>query len=539
MATASTIRAASPHCRLALTATHCFSPTLSGPAKKARFPEDVDVLLAPELVFTLAGVLDGSTIDAAAILVSQLAKHLVDYLQANASELGIALVSNMYLDTDGLPKFKVASSRCLTPVAEFPRVHVILVGIHLKYAWRTCNSDNSPSTLTSDSLINPFSTHLALPFRLLLDNVINRFCTWQLVRRYPLIFGPWSQQLDIERPYFKKLFSSISSTIIRSQNQPFRKSCARILKTMQDQHNENFTLAFSSLASYFGSSANFYERDEGALRTDPQSDDDELSQDQSLVTPESSQNFDESYLWHNPPDPVITNTDADIELDFDLPRVSLALLDANIDRCSILDKNFSMEYQDPFDFWRDEADGGDKDDFLSLSSEGEEESPFGTATSSLMPGTVTPGSSYPSPVHLRCSDELELDWDVIMDDTPYKGHAERSPDARHTRPTQVKGAAANEAEADLLRPGTSEAAFSGLSTKQCQEDEMDLELTFDSDEEAHDVEEFEGMFYGCELRGEMKTSVSLEELEHQAGRSVGGVGAGMGDFCAGLLDEDW
>ena len=89
MATASTIRAASPHCRLALTATHCFSPTLSGPTKKARVPEDVDVLLAPELVFTLAGVLDGSTIDAAAILVSQLAKHLVDYLQAVKTTLSV------------------------------------------------------------------------------------------------------------------------------------------------------------------------------------------------------------------------------------------------------------------------------------------------------------------------------------------------------------------------------------------------------------------------------------------------------------------
>jgi len=119
---------------------------------------------------------------------------------------------------------KVVSSRCLTPESELCRVHVTLVGIDLNYVWHT----NSEST--SNSLVHPFSTHLSLPFKMLLDNVTCRFFTWHLVRRYPLIFGPWCQQLDIERPYFHKIFRSISDIIARSPNPSFRKKCTRMLQ---------------------------------------------------------------------------------------------------------------------------------------------------------------------------------------------------------------------------------------------------------------------------------------------------------------------
>ncbi|KAJ7645527.1 hypothetical protein DFH06DRAFT_1211619 [Mycena polygramma] len=241
----SAVRAASPHCRLALTAVHRVSTARNGPLIKTRVPDDVDVVLASDLVFTLSGVLNGVKLASDEILRSQLAQHLVDYFQANTTELGIARVSSMYLDDDGLPKctplhrlylpavclmpsvlipVKIVSSRCLTPESELRRVHVVLVGIDLNYVWHT----NSEST--SNSLVHPFSTHLSLPFKMLLDNVITRFFTWQLVRRYPLIFGPWCQQLDIERPYFDKIFRSISSIVARSPDPSFRKKCNRMLQ---------------------------------------------------------------------------------------------------------------------------------------------------------------------------------------------------------------------------------------------------------------------------------------------------------------------
>ncbi|KAJ6557314.1 hypothetical protein DFH09DRAFT_1487884, partial [Mycena vulgaris] len=149
-------------------------------------------------------------------------------------------------------------------------VHVTLVVIDLNYVWHTSKTD---SESTSNSLIHPFATHLSLPFQMLLDNVIYRFFTWHLVRRYPLIFGPWCQQLDVETPYFDKIFRSISGIMARSPNPSFRKKCARMLKTMQDQHTASFTAATSSLETYFGSTAESHEADEASeepVLTDPE-----------------------------------------------------------------------------------------------------------------------------------------------------------------------------------------------------------------------------------------------------------------------------
>ncbi|KAJ7043917.1 hypothetical protein C8F04DRAFT_683389 [Mycena alexandri] len=255
MLTAS-LRVASDHCRLALNVVHALQSEYDGPPPKTRFPEDVDVVLASDLVFTLLGVLNGVKIAPDDLLRSQLAQHLVDYFQANAKELGLAAVSSMYLGDDGLPKLKVVSSRGLTPDSELRRVHVTLVGIDLNYVWRT-NSDS-----TSNSLVHPFSTHLSLPFKILLDNVICRLVKWQLVRRYPLIFGPWCQQLHIERPYFDQIFRSILAIIARSPNPSFRKKCNRMLQTMQERHSTSFTAAAASLATYFGSSEDSHEMDE-------------------------------------------------------------------------------------------------------------------------------------------------------------------------------------------------------------------------------------------------------------------------------------
>jgi hypothetical protein len=76
------VRAASPHCRLSLNAVHRVSSIRDGNSAKTRFPDNVDVLLASDLVFTLSGVLNGVKLASDEILKSQLAQHLVDYFQA-------------------------------------------------------------------------------------------------------------------------------------------------------------------------------------------------------------------------------------------------------------------------------------------------------------------------------------------------------------------------------------------------------------------------------------------------------------------------
>ncbi|KAJ7069990.1 hypothetical protein C8F01DRAFT_1114891 [Mycena amicta] len=172
------IRASDEHCRLALTAAHRLSDK---PANN-----NTDVLLASQLVISFSGLFNNTPVPATDILASQLAQHFVDYLQANANELGIAPTFRLYLDTDNVAKLIITPARCSPASPHLRRPHVLLTAINLKYVWTT--TDPSP-----DARIHPFAPNIALPFRLLLDNVTQRFCTWQLVRRYPLIFGPWAQ----------------------------------------------------------------------------------------------------------------------------------------------------------------------------------------------------------------------------------------------------------------------------------------------------------------------------------------------------------
>jgi hypothetical protein len=78
------IRAASPHSRLTLNAVHYLHSTHSDQQAKisTRFPDDVDVVLVSDLVFTLSGVLNGVKVSSTDMLKSRLAQHLVDYFQA-------------------------------------------------------------------------------------------------------------------------------------------------------------------------------------------------------------------------------------------------------------------------------------------------------------------------------------------------------------------------------------------------------------------------------------------------------------------------
>ncbi|KAJ7134426.1 hypothetical protein C8R44DRAFT_770452 [Mycena epipterygia] len=546
--TSTVIRAASGHCRLALNAAHHLDAPNDAPPRKTRFPDDVDVILASDLVFTLNGVLDGVQVSPTDVLKSQLAQHLVDYFQANATELGIAPVSSMYIGQDGRPQLKVVSSRCLIPESELRRVHVVLVGIDLNYVWHTSNSN-------STSLIHPFATHLSLPFQLLLDNVIPRFFTWHLVRRYPLIFGPWCQQLETERPYFDKIFRAISAMIARSPNPSFRKKCTLMLRTIQEQHAGIFTAATSSLGTYFGLDTDSIESGhddrgepeltdqeafslsmemryriclrrpqfKGSTRTpraDDTSDDEELSQDQSLLTPESSQRFDENYLWHN-----VSTSAADFGFDFDLPLVGLPSV-ANIDRCEALDMGMEIEYHDPSEVWSDVD--GENDDWLSLSSDNETPACTREAEFQDLDMDLSDDDGFslvtlePPRAGSNQYRELRLDLDVNMDRNLDGSHADRSPDAPgfRTRWTGIESLSPPAVSGrHLLRQDPTEMEFSGLSSKHCQDpapSSADVELCFDSDSssEPHDLEEFADVLHGL---GTGHHRDGPEELEHQVG----------------------
>jgi hypothetical protein len=366
---------------------------------------------------------------------------------------------------------------------------------------------------------------------------------------------------------------------------------------MQEQQSASFTAAASALATYLGSNADELDEDSDPALTDeeafslsmeiryrtclrrpqfkvltlrhiskanpdcliPQgkarmtqvddgSDDDELSQDQSLITPESSQRFDESYLWHNPPIP------SDFAFDFDL-SLDLGSPSANIERYSALNMGIEKEYQDPdpAELWSD-LDGDD--DFLSLSSDNEvnRASPGREAQLHDL-GIDLPADGFslvtplPPSARNRRIRERGLDWDVNMNGTLDESHAHGSPDAPllQTDATRIESLSPPAASAGYLsRQGTPEGHFPGLSSMLCQADGLDLELCFESDEHSdpYDLEEFKDVLHGSEFLRNAWQCASPGELEHQEGNpsiatELGAEMDGMEeDFCIGL-DEDW
>nr|GAT50628.1 predicted protein [Mycena chlorophos] len=495
------IRASDAHSRLSLIAAHRLD---SSPGSAS-----TDVLIAHELVFSFSGILNNASVSPAQLLASQLAQHFVDCLRVNANELGIAPVSGLFLGPDGLPQLIITPARCSPDGPHLRRDHALLTAIHLKYIWTTTDD--------SDSRIHPFAPNLTLPFRLLLDNVIRRFCTWQLVKRYPLVFGSWAQQLDVERPFFKKLFRSVSRIATRSTNDSFRRKCNRRFKTMQEPH-EDHELALDD-EEVFSLSIELCYRNHlrrprfkgSAIANSGLDDDNELSQDPT--TPQCSPDFDEDYLW---PD-VAPLLPAPISMD-DETSTTLA-------------------YQDPFDFWHD-SDAEDKTNIPNSSYEGISEPDRGDrgAFSLLASSTTdndtktiyqdpydfwhdsdaededdTPASSYDdSP---ECGPNRgggdELDWDddgdVQMHDSscPGSGSADAI-DASLGPRTKLSPSA----EADS---NCQAAAFSG----QYQMGQEDLELAFESDDEAM-------------------------EPHHASARDIGTEG-GCGAISDGALldEEDW
>ncbi|KAJ7043918.1 hypothetical protein C8F04DRAFT_683401 [Mycena alexandri] len=208
-----------------------------------------------------------------------------------------------------------------------------------------------------------------------------------------------------------------------------------------------------------------------------------------------------------------------------------------------------MEYQDPFEFW---SDPDDADDLLSLSSDVELDCPSRGEVHSQDPDKEVTDAGFSlvtveSPLaRYRRPRELGLDWDVNMDSDWDESHTEGSPDAPllQTLPTQIESLSPPADDGELmLRQGTAKTHFPGLSSMHCQAD--DLELSFDSDSDQHDLEEFEDVLCGTEPLHNT-CNVVPEELEHHASNgSAGfdGVGAevdGMAqDFCISFLDEDW
>ncbi|KAJ4477123.1 hypothetical protein C8R41DRAFT_904774 [Lentinula lateritia] len=214
----------------------------SFPAKKSRFPENVAIVPASTIVFSLSAVLNRKRILSEVLIKSQLAQHFVDFLQANADQLGLGFMSKLYIGegADPFPSINVRTNRNRIPFHDSVPVRVTLRSIHMQYSVTT--------TKETDNTL--FSSRLSLPYMSLLDNILKRFLTHHLVKKYPLVFGALCQQLDIEALYFSHIFRSIHEMAQRSQNPAFRAKFKQLTQVLQKQQQTAYTSSSTALAAY-------------------------------------------------------------------------------------------------------------------------------------------------------------------------------------------------------------------------------------------------------------------------------------------------
>ncbi|KAF8890043.1 hypothetical protein CPB84DRAFT_1785251, partial [Gymnopilus junonius] len=98
--------------------------------------------------------------------------------------------------------------------------------------------------------MNPFSRRLSLPFLAVINEAVPSLVTFQFVRRYPLIFGSWCKQLDVERQFFGSIYASISRVLGRSQNSDFRGRSEELLQLLQGRVASSSDAAATTLSNY-------------------------------------------------------------------------------------------------------------------------------------------------------------------------------------------------------------------------------------------------------------------------------------------------
>ncbi|KAJ4481920.1 hypothetical protein J3R30DRAFT_2101008 [Lentinula aciculospora] len=239
------LRAADRDTVLNLTSRHCLvhmDSDTSTSAKKLRFPENVAIVPAPTIVFSLSAVLNRKRLATDVLINSQLAQHFVDFLRANADQLGLSFVSKLYIaeDAGSCLSINVRTNHNRIPFHDNMPVRLTLRAVHLQYSVTT--SKESDYTL--------FSPRLSLPYQSLVDNILKRFITFHLVKKYPLVFGALCQQLDIEALYFSSIFRSIHEMAQRSRNPAFRPKYKQLIKMLKKQQEALYTSSSTALTAY-------------------------------------------------------------------------------------------------------------------------------------------------------------------------------------------------------------------------------------------------------------------------------------------------
>ncbi|KAJ3501438.1 hypothetical protein NMY22_g18926 [Coprinellus aureogranulatus] len=123
----------------------------------------------------------------------------------NSSELGLESVGELFQIDQELRFTVTPQYASRNPRTSMP--HWRLCGIDLLFSWKA-----------EDDTQAPFATQCPLPYLSLLNNVVHRFVTFQLARRYPLIFGSWCKQLSIEAPFVKSIEKSVKDIMLSTHS---------------------------------------------------------------------------------------------------------------------------------------------------------------------------------------------------------------------------------------------------------------------------------------------------------------------------------
>lgn len=111
-----------------------------------------------------------------------------------------------------------------------------LVGFDICYSWRTKEKYLSSESGVQEegTTVDPFSQNLPLPYLTIVNETVERFITFQIVklvfvsfapviidrsvmlRRYPLIFGTWHKVLS----YHGRINFSLDDTHVTNSNSP-------------------------------------------------------------------------------------------------------------------------------------------------------------------------------------------------------------------------------------------------------------------------------------------------------------------------------
>ncbi|THH11673.1 hypothetical protein EW145_g524 [Phellinidium pouzarii] len=181
-------------------------------------PASVNVYSYSDLTIIVSAIVDGHRLASKNVKQSVISRHLIQTFRQNATLLGINNVSDAYIDEND---DQVKGTYHITRTGSRDS-RVSLDSMQLTYICKTAVNE-----------IDVSSALECAPLCSVLNQALDKFLTYHLVKRYPIIFGPWGEKLEQEKVYFPSIARSLISMVHRSPNNEFRSQAGRYLRLLR------------------------------------------------------------------------------------------------------------------------------------------------------------------------------------------------------------------------------------------------------------------------------------------------------------------